>query len=429
MLISTNKESLTRKETNQSNTITCKNDNLDNIFEYETNINGVIDEFEQGGTNDCWLLSELNSLSQKSWGKKVIKNAIQPDGKGGAIITLKGAEGNQKSFHVTKKEIIEVRKKQSMGDFQYSFGDDDVLAVELATEKYFNTQGEHSLDGFKIKKCSLADIVNLFTGSSKRVMFKALDEDSYVVRDYTQFLESMEKNPNKYIATVGFKKGNKAGCKNNHAYEIYSIKKAKCGHKIVTIVDPHDNTKKFDIDYYTFLNSLDHLKFNVQPGESLGNIDQLNYDALERKISTYKYNEEHKSCKTKLEKEKFYSEFSEIIKMQDKDTRKYKLNNYLLSNRRYANVFNNYLKENCHKIIAEIDNAEWGWGHGKDKKDLIMPLIQYIEEQAIDKKISVNEIQEFKDKCLNELDAIFYTNENRIIDACQNILQRICELE
>ena len=60
---------------------------------WETSINGEIENTEQGDAGDCWLLTHINGLRDTKWGKKLIKNAIKPDGAGGAVITFKGAKG------------------------------------------------------------------------------------------------------------------------------------------------------------------------------------------------------------------------------------------------------------------------------------------------------------------------------------------------
>ena len=52
-----------------------------------TNVDRVIDDFKQGQkTGNCYFLVQLKNLRRKSWGKKMIKDAIQPDNKGGAYV-------------------------------------------------------------------------------------------------------------------------------------------------------------------------------------------------------------------------------------------------------------------------------------------------------------------------------------------------------
>ena len=140
-------------------------DELSRQLADKTNINGVIDDFKQGSTGDCYLLTRLKNLSRKSWGKKAIKESIEPDGMGGAYITFKGAFQPSTyvrrpiTIHISIEEILSIREKQnteidtSKYDFnnqedieryraeynalnQFSKGDDDVLAIELAYDKY-----------------------------------------------------------------------------------------------------------------------------------------------------------------------------------------------------------------------------------------------------------------------------------------------------
>ena len=270
------------------------------VFEqYSTQINGEIDKFCQGATDDCWLLAELSSLSGKSWGKDIIKNAIKADGAGGAIVTIKENELEEKQIRITKEEIISIRKKQEFGgniqDCQYSTGDADVLVLELAIEKYFHSKGD-LIDGFKIKNKSLANIIKLLTGNSNRKIFKQPKENSYIVDDYTQILDTIEKDSDKYVTIVGFQNDNKAGLKNNHAYELREIKTAKCGHKIVKLVDPHNSSEEINIDYYSFLNSMKYIKCNPKPGYYVEDLKQVYYEDFDLKISKFKSNKDHETC-------------------------------------------------------------------------------------------------------------------------------------
>ena len=277
------------------------NNDTTSVFDkYSTKIDGVIDEFRQGATGDCWLLSELNSLSHKPWGKNIIKNAIKPDGEGGATVTIFENEFEQKQFSVKSEEITSIRNKQkhckNIEDYEYSTGDADVLAFEIAFEKYFNTKGDF-IDALKMKDRSLADVVKLLTGNSERVTFKAPNESSYIVDNYMQLLDVIEKEPNKYVMTVGFKEGNNAGLMDNHAYELKEIQNAKCGHKIVILIDPHNSRKEIKIDYYTFLNSMKHIKFNANSGESIKDCEQLYYEDFKEKVAKHRDNLEHSACK------------------------------------------------------------------------------------------------------------------------------------
>lgn len=107
------------------------NDILNNYETYIQNeADGEIEHFEQGRRGDCWLLSQLNSLSQTSWGRDAIKNSVVKN-KDTNSYTIKFA-GVDFETTITQKDIQKARKS-----YKYSYGDLDVLMFEIATEKYF----------------------------------------------------------------------------------------------------------------------------------------------------------------------------------------------------------------------------------------------------------------------------------------------------
>ena len=75
-------------------------------------------------------------------------------------------------------------------------------------------------------------------------------------------------------------------------------------------------------------------------------------------------------------------------------------------------------------IIDDLDKYKWGWGNGKAKKELIMPIITALalraQEAGIDSK-------EFKEICIRELDATFYTKENIIKEQIKAMYERIIQ--
>ena len=91
-------------------------------------VNGKIDEFKQGDKNDCWLLASIKAISEHPDGAKIIKDAIKQNPNGDVIVELKGVGI---SYPITKEEILAAKTTG-----KYATGDDDVLAIELAFEKY-----------------------------------------------------------------------------------------------------------------------------------------------------------------------------------------------------------------------------------------------------------------------------------------------------
>ena len=62
------------------------NDAIDR--EFNNNVNGQIEATKQGRSGDCWLLSDINSMSQTEWGKQAISDAVKSDGAGGANVDV-----------------------------------------------------------------------------------------------------------------------------------------------------------------------------------------------------------------------------------------------------------------------------------------------------------------------------------------------------
>ena len=109
-------------------------DQLDNIFyssafraEYYNGVDGYIDDFGQGATGDCWLLTALISLNSTMSGKQILRDSVKTDADGNITVTFKGIN---KSYTISLEEMVEARQTTA-----YSNGDNDVQAIELATEK------------------------------------------------------------------------------------------------------------------------------------------------------------------------------------------------------------------------------------------------------------------------------------------------------
>jgi len=100
-------------------------DELQNLYYF--GIDEYIDNFGQGETGDCWLLASISALSATESGRQVIRDSISTDEDGNITVTFKGIGI---SYTITPEEMIEIRNSKV-----YSFGDNDVLAIERATEK------------------------------------------------------------------------------------------------------------------------------------------------------------------------------------------------------------------------------------------------------------------------------------------------------
>ena len=81
-----------------------------------------------------------------------------------------------------------------------------------------------------------------------------------------------------------------------------------------------------------------------------------------------------------------------------------------------SNVFKILDRDTLYRLIDKMDWMAWGWGNGKEKKELIKPIVDIICEYAIlngkDADIVVNN----RLACYTELNALFYTNHWKIIN-------------
>ena len=95
--------------------------------------NGEIDEsIFQKNTGDCWLLASVLSLNESKKGKEMLKNAISKNENGNWEVYFNGLD---KSYEVTQEQLDKYNKKPGVFYSKYTTGDDDMLLIELATEK------------------------------------------------------------------------------------------------------------------------------------------------------------------------------------------------------------------------------------------------------------------------------------------------------
>ncbi len=102
------------------------------------NVNGVIDEFQQGVINDCWLLGGIKSFSYSEKGSKILKDAIKNNDDGTYTVSFKAL-----GFDITlsDKDLDKARKSN-----EYSSGDDDVLLLEVSIQKAFEKVKNENID-------------------------------------------------------------------------------------------------------------------------------------------------------------------------------------------------------------------------------------------------------------------------------------------
>ena len=212
--------------------------------------------------NDCWLLTGVNALANSQKGQEYIKRAIIKNDESNTTIYFKGTNTS-----VTIPKIALNAAKQSK---YYVKGDDDMLAIEVATEYYKKMliknkealknqspniiNGKHSLGNINDALAGgfSSDILFLITGEKSTTYFnKNSDNLNYIKK----LINKIKEKPNKYITICNFKeKRNKLYI--NHAYTI-----KKADEKFVTLINPHNSAKEEKIPINEFYENIKSLTF------------------------------------------------------------------------------------------------------------------------------------------------------------------------
>ncbi len=262
----------------------------------DININGKIEPSKQGELADCYFLAQINALAGTNFGKTAIKNSITDNDDGSYTVSLKGAD---KSYKISKQEILYAKTLTQDGYNVYSKGDDDVLLLELAFEKYYlGTQGFADDNFIKESKNKLIktknqsgeifenrttfsyggfggnferantnqDIAALLTGTNSFIGFK-LDNKNPKSTEILLKEKAMHQNDVALTFSLGnFKKGHSE--KNvpqkyqdifseNHQFSIDSVTLDENNNiKTVKIVSSWDSEMITDVPYKEFMNDL-----------------------------------------------------------------------------------------------------------------------------------------------------------------------------
>lgn len=390
-------------------------------------VNGIIEHFKQGEkAGDCRALAQLIGLSFTTIGKKAIKDSVRSDGMGGAIVTFKGAKGNQKEFRISIEEF----NRYENGKI-YSKGDDDVLCIEIAMVKYLKSLGvkipKDGIQGHEVAELGENELVELLMGENiQRYDILACMYDINGTRNVEIYLKEFEKNPNKFICEIGFTDNFDDEIYINHAYALKRIEK-KNGKKYVIFINPYNSTKELKMEYTQFVNSVDNTA-----------LYELNSNQRNRNLLNF---ENRKSELWNLEKAELELKQVEKNKYQSKDGLWWDGNEYqAFTNKiKYAKIedvkkyINNFsdlqryiiMKNYAETYISKLDHRTMGWSSEKiqNKKDVIQPFIDSAIKHAKLYGISDKDINEFKNACAKELNAKFYTNQSKIIEAFEKFIK------
>ena len=262
-------------------------------------VNGEIDEYviQSYKTGDCWLLTGVLSLVSSEIGQAVLKESIIPNSDGSVTVTFKGLGV---SYTITKEEIEKWDTDNYYRD-AYSNGDNDMLVLELATEKlkddidkgiiqidpnleYQYTVGSTDKSeqgaGASITGGYSEQIIYFLTGKTSEA-FSSMDDKNIVTYDdlYTALSEGLTETQVLEILQDAYDNGNSAltfgmfGCKDYPAPhrarctdgKMFSFDFTKYeewgGHAFaitgltantVTFVNPWDSSKEYTMTWAEF---------------------------------------------------------------------------------------------------------------------------------------------------------------------------------
>jgi len=161
-------------------------------------------------------------------------------------------------YDLSKRED-QIKYEQEMCEIlAYSQGDDDVLVMELAFEKYRKSKG-FELDW---DKCYFrdggatirdeGDVVRLIVGSNEKGYTCArVGLTNPVLMDKT--LSEIKNKLDDYVLEIAFEEGNKLNLTANHSIEIVGFETDSNGKPLIVLVDPNNSSKRIKMNYYDVL--------------------------------------------------------------------------------------------------------------------------------------------------------------------------------
>ena len=169
-------------------------------------------------------------MSYTESGAAVIKESINSNADGSVDVAFKGIN---KEYSVSAENMVK-ENKDVAAKSNYSRGDDDALAIELAVEQVVADKNVKT--DFDVK-----------TGGNPYHLYKLYGAERIGVADSKDEIDAafnyFEKNSDECSMTLGVTDTNVCGLKKNHGYSVKEVTTSS-----VVVVDPWDSEKEIDVD-------------------------------------------------------------------------------------------------------------------------------------------------------------------------------------
>ena len=418
---------------------------------------------------DCWLLSDINALSQTEWGRDLIQKSLVPDEDGrGVTVRFEGSPLSQKNFHITAEDI---QAAKEIG--RYSTGDDDMIAFELATERVhikleeegLGTLLEHPDIGYKspLTNARIDEELNKYSSISELLGSKRSDINFFVEgadKSKLPILRQLSQNIGNYAAVCTFdhyadlfdQRDKNDSVHGGHAYAIKNIDFGK----EVVVVDPYHADQEIRIKWNKFVGDVESLfvtSKNEDYKKTLESKLPKNYeeiirkDSKDRKEDIAQIKEEARQRKEEYEQLKQQQEYERD--MEDINYNLRYLTESALRNvdeeywfvpgvrleipnlKKAADKFN---KDNIMEILDSRPDLVKGFikissglRHRDQQRNLVMPIINSLADLAKNKGIPQDNIDSFVSKCTDELNSTFSSDADLIDNEVKNFCKLLTE--
>lgn len=228
---------------------------------------------KQGNAGDCALLATINSLNYTDEGQDILKYIIRYGSDRDGDYTVHGHLSDQ-DYEISYKELLDAKHSP-----EYADGDDDVVALELIAENFFDDitskkvkissdAPDYIQDLRKTKASSEKDKSHAAKYPSQTFFVLTNKKPTYAdnKEDMNKLLDKFQKDNKKDFALTAcvssgedFSLTNKVTGKKyyfsgNHAYSIKDVTD-----KLVTLTNPWNSKVRFTTTREEFLNHFDYL--------------------------------------------------------------------------------------------------------------------------------------------------------------------------